>query len=196
MEKFRNFYAKNRKRIILVSTLLLILLFVMPFVTTRRMKIHSSYTRKEDVALYIMQYHELPPNYITHYGMEYAQEKHIDVSFYVMGGDTHFNTAQLDEFGVGMETKLKECDIRGNQYQITGARGRERLVYTCNEKQVRVFYTSDHYVSFEELTSFSLNLTRNIFWIIFGVYAAGYISFYIVIAKNKRKELPFPKNNA
>lgn len=181
IKKFTGFYFKKQKHVIGISVILFIIFLLMPFITTRRMDLNTPYTDKEDVALYVIQHHELPPNYITKSGLEYAKKKGIFYSDNVIGGDTFFNDGKLKKYGVGKEEKLKESDIVGYGYRVDGTRGEERLVYTCNTENVRVFYTSDHYKSFEEMTHFRLQLTRNIFWIIFGVYALLFISFYVLV---------------
>lgn len=175
----KKFYNKNKRVIITVSAVLLIILFIMPIITTKRMKRGSAYTEKEDVALYLQQYHELPPNYITYYGLQYMKNHNKPTGGYIMGGDTHYNDGKLSGFGVHEIVNLKECDIAGEIYNIDGNRGVKRLVYTCNAEKVRVFYTQDHYSAFTELTSFQLQLTRNIFWIIFGCYAAAFAAVFI-----------------
>lgn len=188
MKRIIEFYDKRKNKIIFITTIVLIVLFIMPFITTRNMDIKEAYTKKEDVALYIIQHHQLPPNYITKYGIDYAKNHDIAIDDCIMGGDTHFNTAQFVQFGVSKSTKLKECDIAGPNYDITGKRGGERLVYTCNTNEVRVFYTYNHYKSFEEISYFHLQITSNVFWIIFGVYSILFTAFYIGINVAKRSD--------
>lgn len=189
MKKFNDFYNAHKGLFIFITTTLLIILFILPFATTRRTRIDASYTDKEEVALYIMQYKELPPNYITHYGLEYVEKHNVesDGYFYIVGGDTHFNVGKLESFGINKSTKLKECDIAGGLYNASSSRGGQRLVYTCNTKNVRVFYTYDHYSSFVELKSFNLQIVRNIFWIIFSCYAVLFIAFYIIMSRFKKR---------
>lgn len=191
-KNFIKFYAKNRGKIIFISVLILLILFAMPFIATRKTKIGSEYIEKEDVALYIMQHHELPPNYITHYGYEYYRKHNIEATGLLIGGDTHYYDLSLKNFGIEKTQPLKECDIYVESYSLTN-RNTCRLVYTCNSDSVRVFYTTDHYDSYTELTYFSLQLTRYIFWIIFGVYSVLFVCFYITVCvlnkKSKNKEV-------
>lgn len=188
MNKIVEFYDKNKRAIIITSIVVFIVLLFLPICTRKTMDINSPYTSKGDVALYLMQYHELPPNYITVYGNDYL-EKHPEYNDdYAIGGDTHINDGKLKGFGVTEDVMLKECDIKGESYDKDYARGSLRLVYTCNTKSVRVFYTTDHYDTFEELTSFQLQLTSNVFWIIFGVYTAIALCFYSFIFANKYKK--------
>lgn len=107
--------------------------------------IDGEYTSKEDVALYIHQYGELPSNFITKKEAkklgwsggsleEYAPGKSI-------GGDTFGNReGVLPEYGT-----YHECDIdtKGKK-----KRGAKRIVYSDDG---RVYYTDDHYETFELL---------------------------------------------
>ena len=188
MKKIIEFYDKVKNKFIFFSIIVLMILFIMPFITTRKMDIGKAYTKKEDVVLYIVQHHELPPNYITNYGITYAVKHNINIDHCIMGGDTHFNTEKLKQFGVSKSTNLKECDIAGQNYDINSSRGGERLVYTCNTGKVRVFYTYNHYNSFEEVSQFLLQLTRNVFWIIFGVYSILFVAFYISVYYIKKND--------
>jgi hypothetical protein len=64
------------------------------------------------------------------------------------------------------------------------------LVYTTNTRNVRVFYTEDHYTTFTEITTFHLQLTRNIFWMIFGTYSIALITFAIYAKEGNNRDLP------
>lgn len=160
------------------------------------MNINDTYTTKEDVALYIMQYHELPKNYVTKYGKDYMKNHSLDSTGLIMGGDTHLNTGQLSAYGINYGVSLRECDVAGGLYQLNGNRGAERLVYTCNTGDVRVFYTQDHYETFIELTDFQLQQTKNMFSIWFAFYLVLFVAFYMgmevyknrYISKNKEIE--------
>ncbi len=105
----------------------------------------GTYTSKEDVALYIHQYGELPSNFITKKEAKklgwsggslekYAPGKSI-------GGDTFGNREGiLPDYGT-----YHECDIdtKGKK-----ERGAKRIVYSDDG---RVYYTGDHYETFELL---------------------------------------------
>lgn len=104
----------------------------------------GSYTSKEDVALYLHTYGELPRNFITKSearelgwpggGLEdYAPGKCI-------GGDRFGNYE-----GILPEGSYHECDI-----DTLGAssRGAKRIVYSDDGY---IYYTEDHYESFELL---------------------------------------------
>lgn len=185
-------FLENEKRILNLLLILFFVLLLLPIFTTKRLKLGSEYETKEDVALYIKTFHELPSNYITKYAIETAPTYGGDLTDKIVGGDTHWNTNQFAEFGVSASTNLKECDIKGLNYNVLmNSRGRLRLVYTANTKHVRVFYSSEHYDigSFEEMTTFELQLTRNIFWIIFSVYFISIAAFLFIAYKQKNKTI-------
>ncbi len=105
----------------------------------------GTYTTKEDVALYLHLYGELPQNFITKkearaLGWEggslepYAPGKCI-------GGSYFGNNEEL----LPLDREYKECDIN-----TLGAkkRGAERLVYSDDGL---IYYTPDHYETFELL---------------------------------------------
>ncbi len=188
MDKLLDFYETYKKWIVAVTIAVLLVLFAMPFITTKSMERHCQYTEKAEVALYLMQYNELPSNYITKYGYIYMENHNLHTNGFVMGGDTHINDGKLLDFGIGKDATLKECDIAGKGYDIGGKRGAQRLVYTCNTNNVRVFYTDDHYSSFEEITIGELQTVRDAFWVVFACYVALMIGFYsgIIIIKKKK----------
>lgn len=107
----------------------------------------GTYDSKEEVAAYIDEYHKLPSNYITkseakalgwHGGSveNYAPGKCI-------GGDIFSNRQSILPIG----HEYKECDI-----DTLGAdsRGPKRIVFSTDDYEV--YYTGDHYASFEHLT--------------------------------------------
>ena len=107
----------------------------------------GTYDSKEEVAAYINEYHKLPSNYITkreakalgwHGGSveKYAPGKCI-------GGDTFTNRQSI----LSVNHEYKECDI-----DTLGAnsRGPKRIVYSTDDYEI--YYTGDHYASFEHLT--------------------------------------------
>lgn len=106
----------------------------------------GSYTTRDDVALYLWQYGCLPANFITKSEARdlgwpggslepYAEGKCI-------GGDAFGNR----EGSLPEGDRYYECDVN-----TLGAdeRGAERLVYT--EDVSRIYYTGDHYETFELL---------------------------------------------
>ena len=106
----------------------------------------GQYCTVDEVAAYIKAYHKLPSNYITkkeaqklgwHGGplKEYAPGKSI-------GGDIFTNRQKVLTVS---NSEYIECDINANGT----ARGPERIVY--NSGNFKVYYTSDHYDTFEEV---------------------------------------------
>lgn len=105
----------------------------------------GSYTTKEEVALYIHLFGELPVNFIT---KNEAKELgwvnkegnlHEVAPGMSIGGDRYGNYEQILPNG-----KYKECDINYHG----GYRGDERLVYS---QDGYIYYTDDHYETFTQL---------------------------------------------
>ena len=105
----------------------------------------GSYTTKEEVALYIYTYGELPANFITKSEAQdlgwVSKEGNLwDVAPGMsIGGDRYGNYEQLLPDG-----KYRECDIN----YAGGYRGDERIVYSTDGY---IYYTDDHYESFTQL---------------------------------------------
>lgn len=106
----------------------------------------GEYCTVDEVAAYIKEFHKLPSNYITKDEAralgwnggplkEYAPGKSI-------GGDTFTNRQHVLP---DSDSKYIECDINANGT----SRGAERIVY--NTGDFKVYYTSDHYNTFEEV---------------------------------------------
>lgn len=109
------------------------------------------YTSKEDVALYLHTYGKLPSNFITKKEAEdlgwkkkdgEAGQLHIAAPGMSIGGSSFGNYEGLLPEKKGR--KYFECDIN----YAKGNRGAERLVYSNDGL---IFYTGDHYESFEQL---------------------------------------------
>lgn len=109
------------------------------------------YTSKEDVALYLHTYGKLPSNFITKKEAENlgwkkkdgeAGQLHIVAPGMSIGGSSFGNYEGLLPEKKGR--KYFECDIN----YVKGNRGAERLVYSNDGL---IFYTGDHYESFEQL---------------------------------------------
>jgi len=107
-----------------------------------------SYSSKDEVAAYIYKFNELPPNYITKkeaqdLGWDNSKGNLWEVSDKKsIGGDRFYNReGLLPEID---NRQYYECDI--NYYG--GYRGAERIVYSNDGL---IFYTDDHYESFERL---------------------------------------------
>lgn len=104
------------------------------------------YDTKDEVALYIYTYHHLPSNFMT---KKEARKKgweggalHLTVEGMCIGGDYYGNyEGLLPEVG----EDYYECDI---DTLTRKQRGSKRIIYT---ESGDVWYTGDHYKSFEQL---------------------------------------------
>lgn len=185
----KEFYQKNKDLFIFISVVLFIFLLIMPFATTKRVKVNAEYVDKYDVALYIKTYNELPKNYLTKGGNNYAEQHGINVSGKIIGGDNFFDVEKLSNYKLKGDVILKECDIKGNSYNIESSnRGQKRLLYTANSKKKRVFYTEDHYETFTEIKTSHIQKTRNAWWAVFGAYVFAITCFFVVTEKLSKNE--------
>lgn len=104
------------------------------------------YYTVDDVAYYLAEYDELPPNYMTKKEAEtlgwISSEGNLwDVApGACIGGDRFGNYEGL----LPEDADYTECDV--NYYG--GYRGGERLVYDTDGN---IWYTADHYTTFEQL---------------------------------------------
>ncbi len=109
---------------------------------------NGRYTSKEDVALYIHTYGKLPSNFITkrdaqELGWESREGNLWEVTDRMsIGGDKFGNYEEILPTKKGR--KYYECDINYNG----GYRGDERIVFSNDGL---IFYTDDHYETFEQL---------------------------------------------
>ena len=105
---------------------------------------NTEYTSKEEVALYLYTYHELPPNYISKNALKKLGWQGGDIWVYAqgksIGGNKFYNNEKLLP-----DNSYFECDIN---YQ-GGKRNAERLIYT--EDCEIIYYTNDHYQTFTQL---------------------------------------------
>lgn len=141
----------NRKllqALLLVAVILIALFLQTGQNNTKDTPTFEPITSKEEVASYIHQHGELPPNFITKGEAERLgwvpregnlQEVAPGMS---IGGDRFYNREGLLPEKEGR--RYFECDIA---YE-GGHRGPERLVYSNDGL---IFYTGDHYASFEPL---------------------------------------------
>lgn len=109
------------------------------------------YTSKEEVALYLHTYGKLPSNFITKKEAEdlgwkkkegEAGQLHVVAPGMSIGGSSFGNYEGLLPEKKGR--KYYECDIN----YVKGNRGAERIVYSNDGL---IFYTGDHYETFEQL---------------------------------------------
>lgn len=107
----------------------------------------GTYSSKEDVARYILEYGELPENYITKQEAEELGWTGGSLEPYApdhcIGGNYFGNYEGLLPEAEGRE--YTECDI---DTLGTDNRGAKRLVFSNDGL---IFYTEDHYESFELL---------------------------------------------
>lgn len=106
------------------------------------------YSSKDEVALYIHRFRSLPPNYIT---KGEAQKAGWDNSKGNLWEVTDKKSIGGDYFGNREGLLPKEKDRRYFECDIDfqgGYRGPERIVYSNDGL---IFYTADHYESFEQL---------------------------------------------
>lgn len=107
---------------------------------------NGQYCTVDEVAAYIKEYHKLPSNYITKKEAqklgwnggplkEYAPGKSI-------GGDVFTNRQKILPTST---SKYIECDIDANGT----TRGSKRIVYST--ENYKVYYTTDHYKTFNEI---------------------------------------------
>jgi len=109
---------------------------------------NHDYSTKKEVAEYIKLFHELPPNYITKneaekLGWDNSKGNLWDVADQKsIGGDRFGNREGLLPKADGRN--YYECDIDYSG----GYRGAKRIVYSSDGL---IFYTEDHYKTFEKL---------------------------------------------
>lgn len=108
---------------------------------------NGSYTTKEDVALYIHTYGHLPDNFITKRQAQDLGWSGRSLEPYApgmcIGGDRFGNYEGLLPEAEGR--RWTECDI---DTLMAGSRGGERIVFSNDGL---IYYTGDHYESFELL---------------------------------------------
>ena len=152
---------------------------------------NEEYTDKSMVALYIYKYNDLPKNYITKFEAfkKYESAANILNNGYSVGGDTFWYKDEITKYT--KNTNLKEADIYINIDNLISEnrRGEARLVYTRNSKKTDVFYTEDHYDSFEKISLWQIQKTSNVLWIIFIIYSILIIVFFVKINKIKKLKL-------
>jgi hypothetical protein len=80
MNRMVHWYRSNQGIFWKIALLILFVLFWLPIVTTKRVSLNKEYISVDQVALYLKTYHELPSNYITKYGKDYASNHGQDHS--------------------------------------------------------------------------------------------------------------------
>ena len=197
MEKigFRNRVINRWKIYVPVFAGIFVFLLTLLFFLKEDVKRDRAYTNKKDVALYIKKYHELPKNYITKDGKDYYYNHNINLSNYIVGGDTHYNDGELGSYNISNSVMLKECDIIFEGYSCTSNRGVNRLVYETNVSKPRVFFTNDHYVTYDEITSFEIMPVYYVLLIMTILYGCATIVFFSIIYIPKIMKISRKKDN-
>ena len=187
--KLKNWFYKNKKRIIPIILVVFVILSFTTIISKRRVRIDREYTDKYDVALYIKTYNQLPKNYITKYGYDYYNNHNIDTDGLIIGGDTHYNDSELKAYNITSDYSLKECDIADSEYSLN-YRGSHRLVYTTNTNRVRVFETPDHYDTYKEIKNFNIMPFHYVMLIITITYSVSIIAllFFVFLKPTKVKD--------
>ena len=107
----------------------------------------GKYYSKEDVGLYLHTYNHLPDNYVTkaevrNMGWRNGDDIWAFCDGCVIGGDNFQNKEKL--LPEKESRQYYECDV----YYYGGERGGYRIIYSNDGL---VYYTGDHYVSYELL---------------------------------------------
>ena len=177
----------NRERIKLkknyFKTLVYVFLAVMfalfIFSSVSRVTVYEgrAYHTKKEVALYLYTYKKLPDNYITKSQAEDSGKQPYDGKY--IGGDRFYYSGEIKKHTEN--ENLRECDI--DYPSNDDLRGVKRLVYAsdCSE----IFYTSNHYKSFDKITKSEINLASNVGWSFFFVGGVSGAVFLIWYSKRK-----------
>ena len=117
--------------------------------TSKTIEKDGYYYSKEDVCTYLQTYNELPDNFITkneaeRLGWDNRKGNLWEVADGMcIGGDKFGNREGLLPKEKGRQ--YYECDIDYNG----GNRGKKRIIYSNDGL---IYYTEDHYESFEDIT--------------------------------------------
>lgn len=169
-----NFLKKNRLIIFIVLLTVFLGLFISTIATRNRVKIDKPYYDVISVSLYIHKYNDLPKNYIT---KDEAWRNFKDIPSRVLAGGYSYGGDNFDYQGIITSytgtTTLKEADIYSDVDSLIEAnnRGLERLVFSHNSRNIEVFYTKDHYLSFEKISFWKMQETSNILLIVLMSYS-------------------------
>lgn len=175
--------SKKAYKIIIRSLLVFIVIFFILALATRiRVYENRDYDTKEEVALYIYKYKKIPRNFVTkdyvNSVLNMAPKEAISRG-YNIGGDNFESRGAITNY-----TSLKylhECDIYKNRdVASVDGRGTNRLVYN-QYGNPKVYYTDDHYQTFQYLSKFRLNIVSNIMWIVSSICVFSEIFFVVVM---------------
>ena len=165
------------KRFAYIFVVLMLGLLIFSSASRVTVRENRAYHTKNEVALYLYTYKKLPNNYIgknqtSNFGIQPRDGKYI-------GGDIFYYSGEIKKYTNNSE--LRECDV--DYPSNDSKRGVKRLVYAsdCSE----IFYTSNHYGSFEEIERWEINLASNVGWTLFVVCGGAGVSFLIWYSKRE-----------
>jgi predicted membrane protein len=116
----------------LIAIVTIVSLLFMSFVTNINVHLGEEYIEYNEVALYILEYNSVPTNYVLKSNSSSLETNEL----------TLYDTFRNDE-GLLPPDTYQEVYINA----VIGNVGEERIVFSDNG----VYYTNDHYQSFEEI---------------------------------------------
>lgn len=132
----------------------ILLLLIFTFVTDVNVRDNREYSDWDHVALYIIEFNDLPENYVPK--SQGVSSDEYDVTVFAV----YDNTRVPVKLPVGYT--YTEAYINATKNDI----GRERFVFSDEQ----LFYTDDHYDSFEEVNRFDVlgthYITVTLFWVV------------------------------
>ena len=190
---------KKEKIIYSILVMLSIIFIILGYSLKVRVYRGKEYTERNEIALYIYKYRELPSNYIKKEDNPYQTTKEALENGYSFGGSIFDYKGEITEYTKNED--LREADYYPNLEENLAkesygpgesARGKYRLVYTASGKK-EVFYSESHYNqkpknNFKRLSIARINLASNIMWICFGQTFSGVIVMTIFIEMRENKK--------
>ena len=215
MNTIKKFFNSHKKIIAFLFLIIAVIFFIMPIATRVSVKKGEAYEKKNEVALYLFKYKELPDNYRTKTEIKAMYNEDV------IGSDQVVKLALMDGYSyvgdkfygekktnykdwIGNYTQnlnnLYECDIYEDRESLikNKNRGEYRLVYTgdCTE----IYYSPNHYgqkktPGFKKITKSSINRTSNTLWVVFFLWTScGGIIIALNIKNNKAQKNPASVN--
>ena len=202
MKKMTNRRDAKTLIILLVLSVLFLVLAI-----SFRVRVYESktYTKRNDIAMYIIKYRHLPSNYILKEDNPYTTTVNALENGYAFGGDMFRYEGYITEYTKNKD--LKEADYYPDLDATiaSGKRGKYRFVYT-NSGKFEIYYSENHYgqspnydgePAFIKITAFKINIFSNIMWICFVQTFSGSLALIIVfqIKSNRKEDLINEKRN-
>lgn len=171
-------YQQN-KWICYVSIIFFFFVFLfIPLATRVQVEENKHYESIKEVSLYIYEYDHLPLNFITKEQALHLFSSHIVAieNGYNIGGDIFTYDGVITT--LTDKTSLIECDIYDDRDQVIeqNLRGTTRLVFSDDGEEV--YLTTDHYLSFNEITNGYIQAVSNTFWAVFISYIIGLTLYF------------------